>query len=92
MAIPHEEPLNPNDPNRGINTRAYLLIIASAALVALVVGLVFVFAVSRKHSGAPDPNPAAHPSSHLVSPPPLHSKPSPLHPAARSSEKAAPQL
>jgi hypothetical protein len=91
MHISHEEPTNANDPNRGMNTRVYLIVIASAALVALFVGLVFIFAVDHKHSGAPEPTPAAHPSSHLLSP--LRPKPSPLHTAiVRTSAKSAPLL
>lgn len=90
MDIPHEEPTSPTDPNRGMNTKVFLLIVLVAAVV---IALVLLFIVDRKAPKMmPEPGQKAHPTSQLTSPPGVQRpKPSPLHPATlQASVKPAP--
>ncbi|WP_213807605.1 hypothetical protein [Granulicella sp. dw_53] len=78
MDIPHEHPLNANDPNRGLNVKVFLVVVAAAALVIAVV--LFVVAHSHGSKTVPAPTQTSQPSSRLHVPGIRRPKPSPLHP------------
>jgi hypothetical protein len=77
MDIEHEKPTHPNDPNRGLNVKAFLMILVAAVVVIAVALMFFV------HKGphvVPKPTQTTQPSSQLAAPPEIqHPKPSPLH-------------
>jgi len=77
MNIGHEEPRDANDPNRGLNVKVFLLIVAVAALV---IAIVLAIAVHKGNNAVPTPLKTTGPGSSLSEPHLYRPKPSPLHP------------
>jgi F0F1-type ATP synthase membrane subunit a len=72
MAISHEHPTSPTDPNQGLNVRIFLI---SVFVAAVVVAVILFVAVGRKGTKVvPTPTQTTSPTSQLIQP-----KPSPLH-------------
>ncbi len=86
MAISHEEPTSPTDPNRGLNVKVFMIVVAIAAVVVAV--LLFFTVWGGGHKAMPEPSKTAQPASSRLTPPTIRPKPSPLHPVAlRASMK-----
>ena len=76
MVIPHEQPTNANDPNRGMNVKLYLILVGAAIIVIAIILAIVIGTKSAK----PAPVPQTTPTSRLARPGSPLSKPSPLHP------------
>ena len=77
MAVEHESPRSPNDPNRGLNVKVFLAILAVGVVV---IGLVLALVVHKGDKVVPKPAQTSSPSSSLSNPSFSRPKPSPLHP------------
>ena len=87
MAIEHESPRSANDPNRGLNVKVFLAIVAVGIVV---IGIVLSLIVHEGSNAVPKPTQKTGPSSNLSSPNLARPKPSPLHPGAlQASAKAS---
>jgi hypothetical protein len=85
MAISHEQPISPTDPNRGMNVKAFLV---SVFLAAVIVAVILLVAVDRKGTKlVPTPTQTTGPTSQLTQP-----KPSPLHPQALRATNRPPRV
>jgi cell division protein FtsN len=80
MAISHEEPTSPTDPNRGLNVKVFMVVVAIAAVVVAV--LLFLTVWGGGHKAMPEPTKTSQPANSRLTPPAIRPKPSPLHPVA----------
>ena len=88
MDIEHESPRSPTDPNRGLNVKVFLAILAVGVVV---IGLVLALVVHKGDKAVPKPTQTTSPSSSLANPSLYRPKPSPLHPGAlQASAKTSP--
>ncbi|MCU1321056.1 MAG: hypothetical protein JWM43_705 [Acidobacteriaceae bacterium] len=85
MDIGHEAPRNANDPNRGLNVKVFLLIVAVAVVV---IAIVLAFGVHTGDKVVPTPTKTTSPTSSLAVPHIIHTKPSPLHSGLQASVKS----
>jgi hypothetical protein len=77
MDIDHEKPTHPNDPNRGLNVKVFLIIVAVAVAV---IAVILMFAVRKGANAVPKPTQTTQPTSQFSAPQGIpHPKPSPLH-------------
>jgi hypothetical protein len=87
MAISHEEPTSPTDPNRGLNVKVFMIVVAIAAIVVAV--LLFLTVWSGGHKAMPEPTKTSPPASSRLTAPAIRLKPSPLHPVTLQASSSS---
>ena len=66
MAIPHEHPTSPTDPNRGMNVKVFLI---SVAVATVLLAVILFVALQRKGSKlVPTPSQPNGPNTQLFQP------------------------
>ena len=78
MAIAHEHPTTPTDPNRGLNVKVFMIVVVIAAVVVAM--LLFFTVYSGGHKAMPEPTKTSQPTTSSLVAPTLRPKPSPIHP------------